>query len=151
MNEEIKEFDVWELLQIQEQNGKAVDKLIARHEKFKAKGLQLTDQDMFDRIRLWEEMKDKITELKSTYYEEKQEMDKDKGIRLVELKAMLDEKGKKQHTDSTADAVIRQEFRQRENEISIHKLQAELLNNKAETVQEYINIVKIHMKKDFSI
>ena len=151
MSEEIENFDVVEWLENQEKHWKEVDGLIARHEAFKKKGLKLNDQDMFDRIKLWEEMKDKITELKSVYYEEKQENDVNKWMRLVELKAMLDENNKKKYTDATADAVIRQEFRQRENEISIHKLQAELLQNKADTVQEYINIVKIHMKKDFSM
>jgi len=53
--------------------------------------LKLTDQDMFDRVALWENMKDKITELKSTYYEEKQQNDVKKGARMVELKAMLNE------------------------------------------------------------
>lgn len=66
----IEEFDVAELLQKQESNANEVDELISKHEKFKAKWLKLTDQDMFDRVALWENMKDKITELKSTYYEE---------------------------------------------------------------------------------
>ena len=147
----IEEFDVAELLQKQESNANEVDELISKHEKFKAKWLKLTDQDMFDRVALWENMKDKITELKSTYYEEKQQNDVKKGARMVELKAMLNEQWKKVHTDSTADALIKQEFQQRDNEISIHKLQAELLQNKADCVLEYINIVKIHIKKDFSM
>ena len=147
----IEDFDVAELLQKQEANASEVDELISKHEKFKAKWLQLTDQDMFDRVALRESMKDKITELKSVYYEEKQQNDVKKGARMVELKAMLNEAWKKVHTDSTADALIKQEFQQRDNEISIHKLQAELLQNKADCVLEYINIVKIHIKKDFSI
>ena len=147
----IEDFDVAELLQKQEANASEVDELISKHEKFKAKWLQLTDQDMFDRVALRESMKDKITELKSVYYEEKQQNDVKKGARMVELKAMLNEAWKKIHTDSTVDALIKQEFQQRDNEISIHKLQAELLQNKADCVLEYINIVKIHIKKDFSI
>ena len=149
--EDTVEFDVEEILHPQEHNGKAVDEMIERHERFKLKWLQLTDEDMFNRVALWEEMKDKITELKSLYYEEKQENDKQKWIRLIELKSMLNEQWKKVHTDSTADATIKQEFQQRDNEISIHKLQAELLQNKADAVLEYINIIKIHIKKDYSI
>jgi hypothetical protein len=64
---------------------------------------------------------------------------------------MLDENGKKQYTDSTADGVIKQEFKQRETDISIHKLQADLLINKAQAVERYVNLIKLHMKKDFTI
>lgn len=145
------EFDVEEILQPQQHNAKDVDEMIAKHESFKAKWLMLNDEDMFNRVALWEAMKDKITELKSLYYEEKQENDKQKWIRLIELKSMLNEQWKKVHTDSTADATIKQEFQQRDNEISIHKLQAELLQNKADAVLEYINIVKIHIKKDYTV
>ena len=150
-NTEEVEFDVEEILQPQQHNAKEVDEMIAKHESFKAKWLMLNDEDMFNRVALWEAMKDKITELKSLYYEEKQENDKQKWIRLIELKSMLNEQWKKVHTDSTADATIKQEFQQRDNEISVHKLQAELLQNKADAVLEYINIVKIHIKKDYSI
>ena len=84
----IEDFDIGEMLMKQEANASEVDELISKHEKFKAKWLQLTDQDMFDRVALRESMKDKITELKSVYYEEKQQNDVKKGARMVELKAM---------------------------------------------------------------
>ena len=145
------EFDVEEILQPQQHNAKDVDEMIAKHESFKAKWLMLNDEDMFNRVALWEAMKDKITELKSLYYEEKQENDKQKWIRLIELKSMLDDKWKKIHTDSTADANIKKEFQQRDNEISISKLQAKQLFAKSSKVEQYINIVKIHMKKDYTV
>ena len=48
-----------------------IDSLLQRHEVLKLKGLQLGEQDLFDRISLREEMADCITELKSQYQEQK--------------------------------------------------------------------------------
>lgn len=146
-NGNIETIDVNEIIHPQETYQTRIDEMIKKHEDFKKKWLQLTDQDLFDWVALWESMNDTITEIKSKYYEEKQENDVQKWMRIVELKAMLNDQWKKVHTESTADAVIKQEFQIRDNEIAIFKLQSELLQNKAQTVQEYINIVKIHMKK----
>jgi hypothetical protein len=95
-------------------------------------------------------MECKAIELMSLYEEEKAENDVLKWERLIELKWQLDGNWKKIHTDSTADAHIKKEFKQRDNEISISKLQAKQLFAKSSKVEQYINIVKIRMKKDFT-
>jgi hypothetical protein len=100
---------------------------------------------------LWEEMSDCITELRSSYQEQKQSNDKEKGQRMIELKLELDEQGKKKYTESTAEAVIRQEFFQQDLDLSVLKTKIELLQNRTAVINEYINIVKMHLKKDFSM
>lgn len=128
-----------------------IQSLIDRHEILKLKGLQLGEQDLFDRVALREEMADCITELRSQYQEQKQQNEVEKGKRMIELKAELDDNSKKKYTESTAEAVIRQEFMQKDMALSVLKTQTELLQNKTWVINEYINIVKMHIKKDFSI
>lgn len=128
-----------------------IQSLIDRHEILKLKGLQLGEQDLFDRVALREEMADCITELRSQYQEQKQQNEVEKGKRMIELKAELDDNSKKKYTESTAEAVIRQEFMQKDMALSVLKTQTELLQNKTWVINEYINIVKMHLKKDFSM
>ena len=128
-----------------------IDSLLQRHEVLKLKGLQLGEQDLFDRVALWEEMADSITELRSQYQEQKQANEVEKGKRMIELKAELDENWKKKYTESTAEAVIRQEFYQQDLDLSVLKTKIELLQNRTTVISEYVNIVKIHIKKDFSM
>lgn len=128
-----------------------IQSLIDRHEVLKIKGLQLGEQDLFDRVALREEMADCITELRSQYQEQKQQNEVEKGKRMIELKAELDDNSKKKYTESTAEAVIRQEFMQKDMVLSVLKTQTELLQNKTWVINEYINIVKMHLKKDFSL
>lgn len=128
-----------------------IDSLLQRHEVLKLKGLQLGEQDLFDRVALWEEMADSITELRSQYQEQKQANEVEKGKRMIELKAELDENWKKKYTESTAEAVIRQEFYQQDLDLSVLKTKIELLQNRTTVIGEYVNIVKMHLKKDFSM
>lgn len=128
-----------------------IDALLQRHEILKLKWLQLWEQDLFNWVMLWEEMADCITELRSSYQEQKQSNDTKKGQRMIELKLELDEQGKKKYTESTAEAVIRQEFFQQDLDLSALKIKTELLQNKTAVINEYINIVKMHLKKDFSM
>lgn len=128
-----------------------IDSLLQRHEVLKLKGLQLGEQDLFDRISLREEMADCITELKSQYQEQKQANEVEKGKRMIELKAELDENWKKKYTESTAEAVVRQEFYQQDLDLSVLKTKIELLQNRTTVISEYVNIVKMHIKKDFSM
>jgi hypothetical protein len=107
-----------------------IQSLIDRHEILKLKGLQLGEQDLFDRVALREEMADCITELRSQYQEQKQQNEVEKGKRMIELKAELDDNSKKKYTESTAEAVIRQEFMQKDMALSVLKTQTELLQNK---------------------
>ena len=128
-----------------------IDSLLQRHEVLKLKGLQLGEQDLFDRVALWEEMADSITELRSQYQEQKQQNEVEKGKRMIELKSELDENWKKKYTESTAEAVIRQEFYQQDLDLSVLKTKIELLQNRTTVISEYVNIVKMHIKKDFSM
>lgn len=128
-----------------------IDSLLQRHEVLKLKWLQLGEQDLFDRVALWEEMADSITELRSQYQEQKQQNELEKGKRMIELKAELDENWKKKYTESTAEAVIRQEFYQQDLDLSVLKTKIELLQNRTTVISEYVNIVKMHIKKDFSM
>lgn len=128
-----------------------IQSLIDKHEILKLKWLQLGEQDLFDRVALREEMADCITELRSQYQEQKQQNEVEKGKKMIELKSELDDNGKKKHTESTAEAVIRQEFMQKDMALSVLKTQTELLQNKTWVINEYINIVKMHLKKDFSL
>lgn len=145
------EFDVEDILKPYQKNDEVINQMIMKHESFKKKWFLLTDSDLFDWLALSEDMECKAIELMSLYEEEKSENDVLKWERMIELKSQLDENWKKKHTDSTADAHIRKEFQQRDNEISISKLQAKELYAKSSKVEQYINIVKIHMKKDYSI
>lgn len=137
-------------LTVQEKNAKEIEQMVEEHEKYKLKWYKLNDEDIRNRTALQERMLDKSLELRSLYMEEKNQCDTDKWIRLVELKTELDENGKKKYTDSTADGVIKQEFKQRETDISIHKLQGELLFQKASAIERYVNLIKLYMKKDFT-
>lgn len=148
---EVEEFEVEDILKPYARNDEVINQMIQKHEWFKKKWFQLTDSDLFDWLALSEDMECKAIELMSLYEEEKAENDVLKWERMIELKSQLDDKWKKIHTDSTADANIRKEFQQRDNEISISKLQAKELFAKSSKVEQYINIVKIHMKKDYTV
>ena len=124
-----------------------IQSLIDRHEQFKAKALLLNEDDLFNWIMLWEAMLDKITELKSVYQEEKQQLDVEKWLKMIELKSQLDDKWKKVFTESTAEATIAQVFFDKNKELATLKLQTELLQNKTTVLNEYINIVKLNFKK----
>lgn len=147
----MEEKDFKTELTVQEKNAKEIEEMVEQHEIYKLKWLQLNEDDLWNWTVLQEKMEDKVVELRSLYMEEKNQCDTDKWIRLIELKSMLDENWKKVYTDSTADWVIKQEFKQRETDISIHKLQSDLLINKAQAVERYVNLIKLHMKKDFTI
>lgn len=128
-----------------------IDKLLKKHESLKWKWLLLWEQDLFDWVMLWEEMADEITMLRSSYQEQKQNNDTKKWQRMIELKSELDENWKKRYTESTAEAVIRQEFYSQDLELAVLKTKSELLQNRTAVINEYINIVKMHLKKDFSL
>ena len=128
-----------------------ISKLIQRYEAFKKKWLKLNEQDMFDRVSLKDEIVDNVIELKSKYLESKSVFDRDYWLRLVELKDQKGEDWKKLYTDTTAKAICDDQLHDREIELIHQKKQYELLLNKAENVIEYINVVKLSFKKDFSI
>lgn len=128
-----------------------IEQLIARHENFKQKGLMLTNDDLFNRMCLQDEMITLSSNLKAEYAEKKIKLDVEKWERLIELKLELDENWKKMYTDSTANWKIDTEYRDEDIEQSVRKVQYELLYSKAQTITEFINIVKLNNKALFTI
>lgn len=128
-----------------------LQQLLNRYEAFKEKGLKISEQDMFDWLQLQDEMEDKIITLRSSYAEDDLVFDRDYWLRLVELKAIKDIEGKKRYTDATAKAICDNEFFERNLNLIAKKATYENLQNKAKKIVEYINIVKIALKKDFSL
>ena len=128
-----------------------ITNLLDRYEAFKLKWLQINEQDMFDFIKLQDEIEDKIVELKSSYAEDELLFDRDYWLRLVELKWIKDLDWKKRYTDATAKALCDNEFYEKELDLIVKKATYENLQNKAKKIVEYINIVKLSLRKDFSI
>ena len=125
--------------------------MIQRHENFKQKGLMLTNDDLFDWMCLQDEMITISSNLKSEYTENKIRMDAEKWQRMIELKLELDENWKKVYTDSTANSKIDNEYMDEDIEQATRKVQYELLYSKAQTITEFINIVKLNNKALFTI
>ena len=106
-----------------------ITNLLDRYEAFKLKWLQINEQDMFDFLKLQDEIEDKV----------------------VELKWIKDLDWKKRYTDATAKALCDNEFYEKELDLIVKKATYENLQNKAKKIVEYINIVKLSLRKDFSI
>jgi len=68
-----------------------LQKLLDRHEVFKLKGLQLSNEDLFNWVALQDDMITEASNLKTKYLEDKQELEKDKSLRTIELKQDKDE------------------------------------------------------------
>ena len=128
-----------------------VQEIIDKYESFKLKWLKLNEQDMFDRLELQDVIQDKVIEFKSEYLEEKLKFDRDYWLKLIELKDQKDKDWKKIFTDATAKAMCDNEFYERERSLITAKETYEMLYNKASNIIEYINVIKLAMKKDFSI
>lgn len=128
-----------------------INNMIQRHENFKQKGLMLTNDDLFDWMCLQDEMITISSNLKSEYAENKIRMDAEKWQRMIELKLELDENWKKMYTDATATSKIDNEYMDEDIEQATRKVQYELLYSKAQTITEFINIVKLNNKALFTI
>ena len=128
-----------------------IKEIIDKYEEFKKKWLQLNEQDLFERLELQDVIQDKVIEIKSKYLEEKLEFNRDYWLRLIELKSITDVQWKKTYTDTTAKAVADKEFYERELALITAKATYENLTNKANNVIEYVNVIKLAMKKDFTI
>lgn len=126
-----------------------IQNLLDNHEKFKLKWLQdLTIEDLFEWVKLKEDMVTKLTEMSSYYMETKLELDKKKWEKMIFLKWELDENGKKRYTDTTAQAIINDEFYQDDiNQLTL-KASIDLLKGKVQNIIEYVNLVKYYMKLD---
>lgn len=128
-----------------------IDEMIAKHESYKKKWLQLTNDDLFDWMCLQDEMITASSNLKAEYAEKKIRMDAAKWQRMIELKLELDDSWKKAYTDATATSKIDNEYMDDDIEQATRKVQYELLYGKAQTITEFINIVKLNNKALFTI
>lgn len=128
-----------------------IQEIIDKYESFKLKWLKMNEQDMFHRLELQDVIQDKVIEVKSKYLEDKLVFDRDYWLRLIELKDQKDKDWKKIFTDTTAKAFVDNEFFDRELALITAKATYENLMNKANNVVEYINVIKLSMKKDFTI
>ena len=63
----------------------------------------LNNDDLFNWVMLQDEMISLSSNLKSEYNENEIRLKVEKGKRMIELKTLLDDNGKKLHTESTAD------------------------------------------------
>lgn len=75
-------------------------------------------------------------------------MDKKKATRTIELKAVVDDKWK-WLTEKAIDGNIKQEFFDQEIALSAKKATYELLYERAESIIDFINVVKLNLKSDF--
>lgn len=125
-----------------------IEQMFKIHEDFKSKGLSISEEDMLDRLNLREDMITEASNLKAKNIEEKMTLDKDKAKRILELKAFKDENWK-WLTEKTIEGNLKVDFFDRELEIVSQKATADLLQSKAETIIEYINVIKLNKKISF--
>ncbi len=135
--EEPSKYNVWDLL--------------ARHEEFKKKGLQLTVDDLYNWICLQDEIIGVVSQMKAEYSEKKLEQDKEKAVRWIELKAEKDENGKTVNTDKMIEQLLKIEFSTQDLDQLVLKNTYELLQQRGNVITDLVNIVKLNMKTDFSI
>lgn len=127
-----------------------IQELLDKHEAFKLKWLQLSDDDLFQWIWLQDTMISEVSKMKAEYLEQKLAIDKDKALRSIEMKAEVDDKWKAP-TDKWIEAVLKQEFFQKDLDQNVLKTSYELLAQKLQTITEFVNIVKLNKKWNFSI
>ena len=124
-----------------------IETMMACNEEFKKKGLLLSSEDLFDRLRLRDDMKTESWKIRQEYILEKLEMDKKKAMRTIELKAVTDDKWKGL-TEKAIDGNIKQEFYDEEISLNAKKATYELLYERAESIIDFINVVKLNLKSD---
>ena len=124
-----------------------IETMLNINEEFKKKGLLLSSEDLFDRLRLRDDMKTESWKIRQEYILEKLEMDKKKAMRTIELKAITDDKWKGL-TEKAIDGNIKQEFYDEEISLNAKKATYELLYERAESIIDFINVVKLNLKSD---
>lgn len=124
-----------------------IETMMACNEEFKKKGLLLSKEDLFDWLRLRDDMITESGKIRQEYILEKLEMDKKKAMRTIELKAVTDDKGKGL-TEKAIDGNIKQEFYDEEISLSAKKATYELLYERAESIIDFINVVKLNLKSE---
>lgn len=124
-----------------------IETMLNINEEFKKKGLLLSSEDLFDRLRLRDDMKTESWKIRQEYILEKLEMDKEKAKRVIELKTVTDERWK-WLTEKSIEWNIRQEFFDQEISLNAKKATYELLYERAESIIDFINVVKLNLKSD---
>lgn len=124
--------------------------LLKRHEDFKAKGLQLTDEDLFNRLSLMDEIILVCSNMKAEYLENKLALDKDKALKTIELKMEKNADGKA-NTDKRIEAYLKNEYYEQDLQQTTLKNTYELLYQRAGVINDLVNVVKLHKKADFSL
>ena len=128
-----------------------VQEYIDRNEAFKLKGLMLSNDDLFNRLCLQDEIITAVSNMKAEYIEKKLTLDKDKALRGMELKLEKDENGKTVNTDSFIEKKIKNEFYIQDLDLATLKNSYELLYGKAQTITDLVNVVKLNKKADFTL
>lgn len=128
-----------------------VQEYIDRNEAFKLKGLMLSNDDLFNRLCLQDEIITAVSNMKAEYIEKKLKLDKDKALRGMELKLEKDENGKTVNTDSFIEKKIKNEFYIQDLDLATLKNSYELLYGKAQTITDLVNVVKLNKKADFTL
>ena len=123
-----------------------IQKLLDKNEEYKKKWLQLTEDDLFNWLVLQDEMITESSNMKAEYLEKKLQSDKDKALKSLELKAVQDEKWKGL-TEKQIDAIIKKDFFDSDIKQGALKATYELLYQRAQTITEFINIVKMNNRK----
>ena len=124
-----------------------IETMLNINEEFKKKGLLLSSEDLFDWLRLRDDMKTESGKIRQEYILEKLEMDKKKAMRTIELKAVKDDSWKGL-TEKAIDGNIKQEFYDEEISLNAKKATYELLYERAESIIDFINVVKLNLKSD---
>jgi len=124
-----------------------IEEMLKTNEQFKTKGLLLSPDDLFDRLRLRDDMITESWRLRQEFVLEKMEMDKKKACRIIELKTVVDDKWKGL-TEKVIEWNIKQEFYDDELKLAVKKAQYELLYERATAIIDFINVVKLSLKSD---
>lgn len=124
-----------------------IETMMACNEEFKKKGLLLSKEDLFDWLCLRDDMITESGKIRQEYILEKLEMDKEKAKRVIELKTVTDERWK-WLTEKSIEWNIRQEFFDQEIALNTKKAMYELLYERAESIIDFINVVKLNLKSE---
>ena len=130
---------------------KEVEEMIKKFEEFKLKWMKINESDIFDWICLQDNMDDKVIELSSQYYLEKEAIEWDTDSKFLELSSMKTEDWKKMYTDSQSKAMVDQGLRERREKQILLKATIDRLRAKSSKIPDLTNAVKLYLKKDCTI
>lgn len=122
-----------------------IEQMMKINEEFKTKGLLLNEEDLLDWLRLKDDMITRSSEIKQEVIIWKLELDKNKATRVLELKSVQDEKWKSL-TEKSIDWILKQEFFDKDIELATKKATADLLKDRADSIIEFINVIKMNKK-----